>query len=140
MCHSFGPLEGGRANTTVFGVLSFAIFGTPDQQRERRNQHCNRFLGCKMKRMSGGRFEHSKNHCCTFTFCAFMLPLVSTFRDFRLFAAPYDPPGGVASGFVCKSVRARAHTSARADKPRDAGLSPSAGTSLLKRSAGARRA
>lgn len=32
------------------------------------------------------------------------------------------------------------HTSARAHKPRDAGLSPSAGTSLLKQSAGARRA
>ena len=47
MCHSFGPLEGGRANTTVFGVLSFAIFGTPDQQRERRNNTAIDFWGVK---------------------------------------------------------------------------------------------
>eukprot|EP00964_Phaeocystis_antarctica_P148581 scaffold115482_cov18-Phaeocystis_antarctica.AAC.1 len=47
---------------------------------------------------------------------------------------------GWGQDLCAKHIHARAHTSARAHKPRDAGLSPSAGTSLLKRSAGARRA
>eukprot|EP00964_Phaeocystis_antarctica_P045413 scaffold26137_cov82-Phaeocystis_antarctica.AAC.2 len=65
-------------------------------------------------------------------------------QEVQLFAAPYDPWvgwGGVAcaSEFLCahtkRARRQNLHATAR-----DAGLSPSAGTSLLKRSAGARRA